>query len=302
MGEMARLVLAKALHRLKTVRGGRLIANSFYAKAVCGHGFAVASLRCGFKAIVSVDDHVGRCMYLWGQHDPRIAAVIDAVAGPGDTVLDIGANFGVLGLLAAKKVGASGKVHLFEPQPLLANFLRTSLLINGLRHAEVHECALSDRSGYADMAIVEPENLGMTKLVSPADKIQGERIRVRVENAADYIESLADGYVSLVKIDVEGHEGIILRSLSGWMKEAIPGVVLFESHIGSNSFWMIEPVRVLQEIGYEFLAYDIHRFWKTSLFKISTAGTVPPGYDFVAVHPRRSEAPGNLRLQKLIVG
>jgi FkbM family methyltransferase len=301
MGEIARLVLAKAVRQLKTVRGGRLISNSFCAKAVCGHGFAVANLCCGSRAIVSVDDHVGRCMYLWGQHDPRVAAVIDAVASPGDTVLDVGANFGVLGLLAAKRVGVSGKVHLFEPQPLLASCLRTSLLINGFRHGVVHECALSDWSGFADMAIVEPENLGMTKLASRADEIQGERIRVRVEKAADYVGSLPHGPVSLLKIDVEGHEGIILRSLRDWMKKSTPGVVLFECHIGSGGFWMEESVRVLLELEYEFLAYDIHRYWKTTLHKISTASKFPAGYDFVAVHPSRFEKPGNLRLQKIIV-
>jgi FkbM family methyltransferase len=301
MGEIARVFLAKAVHRLKTVRGGRLIANSFCAKAVCGHGFAVATLRCGTRAIVSVDDHVGRCMYLWGQHDPRIADVINAVVGPGDTVLDIGANFGVLGLLTAKKVGSNGKVHLFEPQPLLASCLRTSLMINGFKHAEVHECALSDWSGFTDMAVVDPENLGMTQLVSPSDKIRGERIRVRVENSVDYIRSLSLSYVSLLKIDVEGHEGVVLRSLFDWMRQSIPGAVLFECHIGSNGFWMEESVRILRELEYEFLAYDIHRYWKTSLHKISISSRFPAGYDFVAVHPHRFDTPGNLQVRKMIV-
>ena len=173
MSEILRAALAEAMHKLNTVKGGRRIADSSFAKAICGEGAAVADLRCGSKAIVLLQDHVGRAMYLWGQHDPRVAHVMEAVVSEGNTVLDIGANFGVLGLLASKKVGRSGMVHLFEPQPLVAQCLRTSLTLNGYTHTEVHECALSTFSGFAEMVLVEPANLGMAMIAPPGCTLCG---------------------------------------------------------------------------------------------------------------------------------
>jgi len=298
--EIARAALAGAVRRFNAIRGGRRIANSPLARAICGNGPAVANLRCGADAIVLLQDHIGRTMYLWGQHDPRVAHVMETLIGPGDTVLDIGANFGVLGLLAAHHVGKQGKVHLFEPQPLLAQCLRASLILNGYTNAEVHECALSSRSGFAEMAIVEPANLGMTRIVSHDSELPGHRVRVRVENAADYIRALPDCRPAVVKIDVEGHEGEILKALQAWMSEIVPGFVLLECHVGKAGFWNEDSVRVLAELNYQFFTYDLTRYWETRLQRVPAHEQVPAGYDFVAVHPTALETPAGLRLQRMI--
>ncbi len=287
-------MLATVLRRLKTVKVGHRITDSAVAGWICGDGPAVARLRYGAKAVVFVGDYMGRAMYLWGEHDPRITDVMDAVLRPGETVLDIGANFGVTGLFAAKKVGPTGKVHLFEPQPLVAQCLRTSLLINGYAHAQVHECALSDHSGFADMAVVDPTNMGMTTLAPQNGSAPAGKLRVRLEDAGEYVRALGCSRVPLVKLDVEGHEGIILESMRGWLAEARPGAVLFECHLGSGGFWAEQTVQVLSGLGYEFLSYDLTKLWVTRLYKIGAQTSHPAGYDFVAIHPA-SEAAERLR-------
>ena len=286
MGEVARAALASVVRKLRTVKGGHFIADSAVARWVCGDGVAVAELRYGARAIVFVNDYGGRAMYLWGEHDARITSVLDAVLRPGDTVLDIGANFGVVGLFACKKVGEKGKVHLFEPQPVVAQCLRTSILINGFRQAVVHECALSNRSGSAEMAIIEPGNLGRTTIVSEGKQLAGEKIRVRVENAGEYVRTLGCQQVSLIKIDVEGHEGVILDSMRDWMREVKPGVVLFECHVGKDGFWSESVVTLLSGMGYEFLAYDMKKYWSTHLYRVMKEMNKTVYHDFVAVYPR----------------
>jgi FkbM family methyltransferase len=301
MGEILRAALAEAMHKLNTVKGGRRIADSFWARAICGEGAAVADLKCGSKAIVLLQDHVGRAMYLWGQHDPRVAHVMEAVVSEGDTVLDIGANFGVLGLLASKMVGRSGTVHLFEPQPLVAQCLRTSLILNGYTHAEVHECALSTYSGFAEMVIVEPANLGMTMIAPPGCALCGPRIRVRIENAAAYVSKLPRKRAAVVKIDVENHEGIILRALQDWLSDVVPVVILFECHIPDTGFWNEESVKVLAQLDYQFFAYDLKKYRSTRLYRVMSHNAFPAGYDFVALHPSVAGTGVYSRLQNVVI-
>jgi FkbM family methyltransferase len=284
MGEVARAALASVVRKLRTVKVGHRITGSAIAKWACGEGVAVAELRYGARAIVFVNDHVGRALYLWGEYEPRITSVMDTVLRPGDTVLDIGANFGVVGLFACKKVGEKGKVHLFEPQPVVAQCLRTSVLINGYQQAVVHECALSNRSGSAEMAIIEPGNLGSASIVSEIKQLAGEKIRVRVENAGEFVRALGCQQVSLIKIDVEGHEAVILDSMRDWMGEVKPGVVMFECHAGKDGFWSESVVTLLSGMGYEFLAYDMRKYWSTHLYRVTKEMSRPLGHDFVAVY------------------
>jgi FkbM family methyltransferase len=285
MGEVARAVLARVVRKLRTVKVGHRITDSAIVAWMCGEGLAVAELRYGARAVVFVDDYVGRAMYVWGEHDPKITSVLDAVLSPGDTVLDIGANLGTVSLFACKKVGETGHVHCFEPQPLVAQCLRMSIMINGYRQGTVHECGLSNQSGSAEMAILQAGNLGTAAIVSEAVQSSTAKIRVRLENADEYIRALGCQRVSLVKIDVEGHEEVILGSMRDWMQEMKPSVVLFECFVGKDGFWAERVVGLLAGWGYEFLSYDLRKYWTTRLCPVTKQIVKPQGHDFVAVLP-----------------
>ena len=300
MGEVARAILASVVHKLKTVKVGHRITDSGVARRICGEGLAVAKLRNGAQALVVVDDYVGRALYLWGEHDPRITDVLNAVLCPGDTVLDIGANLGAVSLFACAKVGSTGRVHCFEPQPLVAQCLRTSMLINGYSQAVVHECGLSSQSGTAEMEILQAGNLGTATIIAKPAPTADRAIKIRIENAGEFIRALGCQRVALVKIDVEGHEEVILTSMRDWMREAQPGIVLFESFVGNDGFWAESSVRFLAELGYEFLSYDLKKYWQTRLHRISKEIGHPGGHDFVAVLPGRLQAEAAQRLQAMI--
>jgi FkbM family methyltransferase len=282
--EFARIVFASTLHRLTTVKYGHRIANSPLGSFVCGKGVVVAKLRCRAQALVFAEDYLGQAMYLWGDENPRITAVVSAVLRAGDTALDIGANFGVVGLAMAQIVGPTGKVHLFEPQPKVAQFLRTSLLMNNFSQAAVHECALSDRTGTARMTVVDPSNLGETTLET-GHRYAGPdatQFDVRIEEASDYVSALGLATTALIKIDVEDHEGVILRSLREWLGTARPPVVLFECRHEGRGFQQFESIEILTGLGYELLGYDMKPAWKTRLVPVLDNPN-PSGYDFVAV-------------------
>jgi FkbM family methyltransferase len=300
--EIARAALASAVHRLNTVKVGHRISDSRFAAWVCGEGPVIARLRFGAQAVVLANEYVGRAAYLWGDNDPRITAVVGAVVRNGDTALDIGANFGLPGLLIAKCVGPNGAVHLFEPQPVVASCLRASLLINGYSNAVVHECALSDHNGSATMTISDPSDMS-TATLSPPKPNSTTPIRsicIRTENAGNYVVSLGCSKVALIKIDVEGHEAVIFASMREWLAEVRPPVILFECHLEGRGFQEQESVRILSGLGYEFFNIDTKPYWHTRL-NAMTEGQHEYGRDFVAILWQELDADRRNALEAMMV-
>src|SRR5688572_14948748 len=82
-----------------------------------------------------------------GRWEPRTLARFAELVHPGDTVVDVGAHFGIYALLASRLVGAHGRVIAFEPDPVSrAQLVRN---IEGARvgHIDVHAEAVSDSAG-----------------------------------------------------------------------------------------------------------------------------------------------------------
>ncbi len=62
-------------------------------------------LRCGPRILLWPNEHIGRTIYFFGDLEPKLSWVCTRVLRPGDTAVDVGANYGVITLLAAQAVG-----------------------------------------------------------------------------------------------------------------------------------------------------------------------------------------------------
>jgi precorrin-6B methylase 2 len=59
-----------------------------------------------------------RSAYFLGRfYDLNLQMLMIQILKPGDRFVDIGANIGMLSILAARLVGPSGRVESFEPNP-----------------------------------------------------------------------------------------------------------------------------------------------------------------------------------------
>src|ERR1700730_844735 len=65
-----------------------------------------ARTHAGLNVEVDVNDYHGRILYLSGTNDPKVQTLASELLAPGDTFLDIGANYSSIGLYASRKVGA----------------------------------------------------------------------------------------------------------------------------------------------------------------------------------------------------
>lgn len=142
--------------------------------------------------------------------------------------LDVGANIGMLSLLAARTVGPHGRVHAIEPNPAVATRLRAHLSDNALENVVVHECGLSDHREELVLR-VWADQAGQGTF-APLD--EHERSLLTAEHVLPLVrgdELLSNGEAlapALIKIDVEGFECRVLRGLERTLAARRPALVV----------------------------------------------------------------------------
>lgn len=154
------------------------------------------------------------------QRHANYEALADAIKPhlPPDGVLfDIGANIGYFSMVVGDRTGFRGAAHLFEPIPHLAQFCFRSLTDVDFTVA-VHQYGLSDADGEVDIFIDTSGNFGWNTMIGErAKNMTPQRILVR------RFDGIGLTVVpSVIKIDVEGAEYLVLRgllpSIRSWAK------------------------------------------------------------------------------------
>jgi len=273
-------LLRFVLLRCPVFRGGVRVAQSSFCKGLTnGDKSVVARLWGGMRIQVNPNDYDGRSLFFWGANDRKVSWLCARLLRSGDTLLDIGANYGPVGLLAARRVGPSGQVHCFEPQPQLADCIRASAMLNRLSNVTVHELALSDRNGTLPLTVPDGHS-GRASLCPGV--CEGSAFAVPVRHAGDYLKSLALTRTRVIKLDVESHEEAVLRGALDFLKEAKPLAIAFESHDDGTPLLSRGPVRLLQTLSYDIFQIRQRPLFRVQLRAIKTPADVETGYDFVA--------------------
>lgn len=152
--------------------------------------------------------------------------------------IDVGANQGdTLEMILA--VAPDGRHIAYEPIPGLAQEL-----VARYPGVDVRNAACSDEAGSAEFTHVlnAPAMSGLRQREDlPAHAAEVERITVRLDKLDD---ALPDGYVpSLIKIDVEGAELLVMRGAAETLARHRP-FVIFEHGIGGADLYGSKPGEV----------------------------------------------------------
>jgi len=220
------------------IRSG-LTALSFNRLVNCLVRDAAGPVRAnyldGTPVEVSLQDHDGRVLYLFGTNDPKVGQASCALLREGDVFLDIGANHASIGLEASHAVGPSGAVHLFEPQRSLCERVQNAIDAGGYRNVQLHRVGLLDEDG--DFELVMPEHhSGMASFAGGRD---GRRELCEVRDIATYVAPLVSMRSFGAKIDIEGAEPRILP----WLLEQ-PNLRFAVFEAAQNRDRLYELVRV----------------------------------------------------------
>ncbi len=180
------------------------------------------------------------------EYEAHVAHVIEECLGRGDVFYDAGANVGVFAFMAATLVGERGAVFAFEPEPNNVLCFRRSLESAPVHSVELHDIALGGEDG--SMTFDRRDGAFWGRLVDGEDEIGNDGVcEVRVRS----IDSLLAGGMpppNLIKIEVEGGEGLVLEGAKKTLRTCKP-TVLCEMH-PDNQVGVSRAFSALNDAGY----------------------------------------------------
>ena len=152
----------------------------------------------------------------YGTYGSYLADLIGSIDTPF-CFLDIGANQGLFSLIAGQNP-ACEKIVALEPVGQTHGRLVANLEANGLAdRSDALNFGLSNESGKCPITLSAGHS-GMATLSAHGAQLPGfhPKTTVRLETMAKLAQHLPDDIPIFVKIDVEGHEEVVLRELLSW--------------------------------------------------------------------------------------
>jgi FkbM family methyltransferase len=181
---------------------------------------------------------------LTGRTEPDVNRWFGENALPGETWLDIGANYGYTALRLATIVGKQGRVFAFEPKLTTCGHLSETVSLNGLTNViSVIPFALGtpESAEIRQFSTAGSMAVGFNRPEGPSETVGVARLDWLWPRIAGGNERV-DG----VKIDVQGMEMEVLRGMTGLLAEQTPKLII-ELHHGVDRG---ELFALLEDCGY----------------------------------------------------
>lgn len=189
-------------------------------------------LPWGLDIVADHDECVGRTIIRNGVFDLTVSEALSRLLAPGETGVDVGANIGHMTSIMAQRAGTKGQVIAFEPHPDVHRDLAANVAqwraVKGVAPIEIHAVALSDEHGSGTLITKEhfAHNRGAASLEVP----RGPEEWVAEEVTLKRLDQVVKGPISVIKIDVEGHELQVLRGATTLLKDKLVRDIIFEEH------------------------------------------------------------------------
>ena len=183
--------------------------------------------------------------------EPGVAQVIRRLLGPGMTAVDVGANIGLLTVPAAMRVGPTGQVLAFEPDPGPRAQLAKTLRFNGLNWVTLTDQAVGARAGRQDFHVSAIIGHSSLHALPDSEVATEQLLSVEVVTLDDVIAPGAG--IDLVKIDVEGAELEVLDGMTRVLVESPDLAIIAEfgpSHLERAGISPDDWFRAFDEKGF----------------------------------------------------
>ena len=224
------------------------------------------------------DRVIAKKLALYGEYEDFVRELLLSLAVPGTIVVDVGANIGLHTLGLSRRVGADGRVIAFEPDPDNHRILLRNIDSNSLKNVCAHKLALSSGTGTAPL-YQSLENRGGLSLSQENTVNTGSYMApVLVETVvADEFLADLDRPISLVKVDVEGAEPMVLQGMRETLMRNPSVKIVFEFWPRYIRNFQVDPLTFLtqleeQRFSFSIVDSDARRLIPTDASKLVALG------------------------------
>jgi FkbM family methyltransferase len=187
------------------------------------------------------DYYIGKAIERYGEFSRLEMDVLGQLCGPGDFVIEVGANMGAHTVPLAMRVGPQGRVLAFEPQRLVFQNLCANVALNSLQNVDCYWAALGSKDGVLTVPEPDPTQVNNFGGVTLIGIQQGRQIDCH----------MLDRYLSLprlqlIKIDVEGMEADVLSGGKELIGKFKPRLYLENDRMEKSE----ELMRLVDSLGY----------------------------------------------------
>jgi FkbM family methyltransferase len=246
IGEAA---LSWMLRHLPIKHGKHRILDRLCPKAWVNGDSVVALDFHGNRLTLDISDLVGWHFAILRNFDPEVAEILLRFSDfdTEEILWDVGANKGTLLYQVAHEL-PKAKIVAIEPQPELVRQLIKN--IEWQDRCQIFEVGLGDEAKTVPLCIPDL-NCGSASLVHNFEG--GRSISVKIETAETIKARSGLGWPTLVKIDVEGYEPNVIRSLRPAFESDNIKCCVFECHaVQRESF--LEIRAAVEPYGYKTYA------------------------------------------------
>lgn len=265
-----RAVIALLVVRLEAPGWGKVLnwARSGSRSEAEWHGAPTVAVRAknhGYLMQLRLDRGRERAVCFLGRFEElETVLVLKHLVEEGDLFVGIGANMGMVSLLASHLVGNVGRVVSFEPSPVESIRLTEHIRINNIQNVEVRLCALGRSKGSAKLKILD--NLPGLATLADASAQDGMRVTATYDvmvECGDDLLMLEKGRRTFVKIDVEGWEYDVLQGMETFLRVVKPVVLteLVPAWLGRAGVNAGEVEAFMRRLGYCGYVVKTRRKW-----------------------------------------
>ncbi len=217
-------------------------------------GPARLEVEPGVSFLLDPRDLVSVSIIRGGSWQPELWDSMSPSLAEGGVLLDVGAHIGYFSIKGSVKVGKTGHVVAFEPNPETLQLLRDNIAASHAENVIVEPIACTDREQMLTLYLGPPSNTGMTSLASENVPLEGppKLYTVRGRMIDDVVRELKLTRVDAIKIDVEGAEAYVLRGALNTLKLYHPKVIVevVPSQLAALHSTPDDVIAVLKQAGY----------------------------------------------------
>ena len=214
----------------------------------------LARMKVGITVKLRADQMYLR-PYLFGEYEVHLTNVMRALVLPGDTCLDVGANFGYYTALLSMLVGSAGTVHAFEPVRAFYNMVTETVLLNGASSiAKVHNTGLGAGCGAFEIYTFAGLPQGHASSTNLGRSDASPHV-CSVTTLDEFVVANAIERLDFMKVDVEGDELSVFRGGTRVLSSPNAPAITFEINqdcLASRSLMAAEVHAALRDYGYSF--------------------------------------------------